>query len=460
MAGSERREGRRDFLKAAAAGIVGLVVGAAIGSSAFPRRETITETTTQTTTVTQQTTVTQTVTQTVAPTRVTAVNNDLTWRVPGKKHIVVVGGGPGGAAFTRELLHHFPGEKPFVITIVDRHNYWVSGPSHTDFVAGEVPMEKVTVSIDNLAVKDAVRVVYGTVTSLDPQNRVVYTEVGKISYDYLVLSPGIDLAWWEVENLDKVPNYHAWYPSTALALREKALALPTGGKVVFAVPSAPYKCPPAPYEVTLLTAEAVKAKGVKVTLIDANANPQPPPKAKIFREWIDKQGVEYISGQKVVRVDPAAKVVETDKGEKFSFDLISILPRNLAPAFVRNAGLGATFMEVDVSKFRSKKFDDVFGLGDHIAAPYTKSMYAAVTEAQRLADIFADMFGKRPAEIRKVNNVCWSYVSKNFLTRIEVWWDDEGKTMPGYPKVDEPTEIFKQHKLAWVNSMLARYWGP
>ncbi|MFN7105688.1 MAG: twin-arginine translocation signal domain-containing protein [Pyrobaculum sp.] len=162
MSGSVRGEKRRDFLKAAAAGIIGLVVGAAVGSSAFPRKET--ETTTVTTT--QQTTVTQTVTQTVAPPRVTAENNDLTWRVPGKKHVVVVGGGPGGAAFTRELLSYFPGDKPFVITVV--HNYWVSGPSHTDIIAGDTRMETVTVSLDTLTVKNAVRVVYGNVTSLEP----------------------------------------------------------------------------------------------------------------------------------------------------------------------------------------------------------------------------------------------------------------------------------------------------
>ncbi|MFN7105687.1 MAG: FAD/NAD(P)-binding oxidoreductase [Pyrobaculum sp.] len=282
--------------------------------------------------------------------------------------------------------------------------------------------------------------------------------MGRISYDYLVLSPGIDLAWWEVEKLDQVPNYHAWHPSTALALREKALALPTGAKIVFAVPPMPYRCPPAPYEVAMLTAEAVKAKGVKVTLVDANANPQPSPKAGIFREWLDRHGVEYVPSQKVARVDPVAKVVETDKGEKFGFDLLSLLPRNIAPAFVRNAGLGATFMEIDVSTFRSKKFDDIFGIGDHIAAPYSKAMAAAITEAQRLADIFSDMFGKRPPEFRKVNVVCWSHVSKNLLTKIEVWWDEGGKTMQGYPKVDPPTENFKSQKLAWVNSMLAKYW--
>jgi len=457
-----RGTGRRDFLKTAGGVVAGLIIGAIVGSQAFPRTEKVTETVTQRETVTQATTVTQTVTQTVATAsqRVTAKDNDLTWRVPGKKHIVVVGGGPGGAAFVRELLEHFPREKPFVITVVDRHTYWVSGPSHTDFVAGATKMEEVTVSLENLAVKDVVRFINANVVSLDLDNRVVYTDVGKLSYDYLVLSPGIDLAVGEIEGLSEVPNYHAWYPSTALALREKALALPSGSTVVFGVPPAPYKCPPAPYEVTNLIAEAVQGKGVMVVLIDANSQPQPPPKARYFKEYLDKHGVEYVPSQRIVRVDVEKREVETDKGERFKFDLLSILPRNVAPSFVRQAGLGKQFMEIDVSTFRSKKYDDVYGIGDHIAAPYTKSMYAAITEAQRLSDIFARNFGVEPKEVRKVNNVCWSYVTKDLLTKIEVWWDDQGRTMEGYPKVEGPTAEFKMHKFNWIRGMLARYYSP
>ena len=64
------------------------------------------------------------------------------------------------------------------------------------------------------------------------------------------------------------------------------------------MPPAPYKCPPAPYVVTLLAADLVKELGrggrVKITLVDANANPQPPPKARVFKEWLDKVEVEYV----------------------------------------------------------------------------------------------------------------------------------------------------------------------
>jgi NADPH-dependent 2,4-dienoyl-CoA reductase/sulfur reductase-like enzyme len=41
-----------------------------------------------------------------------------------------------------------------------------------------------------------------------------------------------------------------------------------------------------------------------------------PPKARIFKEWLDKVGVEYVPNNRVVRVDPEKREVETDKGER------------------------------------------------------------------------------------------------------------------------------------------------
>lgn len=164
-------------------------------------------------------------------------------------------------------------------------------------------------------------------------------------------------------------NHHAWDPGHALALGA-ALRRLGSGSVVFGVPLAPYKCPPAPYEVALLAADLVKGLGrsgrVKITLVDANANPQPPPKARMFKEGLDKVGVEHVPNNRLVRVDPENQVVETDEGKKFKFDLLSALPRNFAPRFVRETGLARQYTEVDLPTFSTKAFDDVYAIGDHI----------------------------------------------------------------------------------------------
>jgi len=43
-----------------------------------------------------------------------------------------------------------------------------------------------------------VRLVQARVVSVDPANRVVYTNLRKTSYDLLVLAPGIMLADWRL----------------------------------------------------------------------------------------------------------------------------------------------------------------------------------------------------------------------------------------------------------------------
>jgi NADPH-dependent 2,4-dienoyl-CoA reductase/sulfur reductase-like enzyme len=454
--------GRRDFLKTVGGVVAGLVIGAAVGATAFPSRETVTTTATQTTTVRE--TVTQTVTQTAAPPAAppsdvpTIRGSDFTWKEAGKTNIVVIGAGPAGATFIKTLAA-MPGARDKVtITVIEQNEAWISGLSHSEFVVGSRRLEEVMGKVKGVVVDPkVVRLVQARVTSVDPADRVVYTNLGKTSYDLLVLAPGIVLADWEIEGLSAVRNHHAWDPGHALALGA-ALRRLESGNVVFGVPPAPYKCPPGPYEVTLLVADFVKELGrngkVKITLVDANATPQPPPKARIFKEWLDKVGVEYVPNNRVVRVDPTNKVAETDKGEKFKFDLLSVVPPNIAPGFVREAGLAKRFTEVDLATFRTKAFDDVYAIGDHILAPYTKSAYAANTQAQRLAEVIAEWLGLGVKPTTKVFNICWSYVNKNELSEIIVQWEPDGKTSEGYPKVGEPTAANKQKRHGWEEGLL------
>ncbi len=118
--------------------VASLVVGVAVGATAFPRRGTATTTTnTQTTTVKE--TVTQTVTQTAAPSAAssevpTICDSDFTWKEAGKTNVVVIGAGPAGATFVKTLAA-VPGVRDKVtITVIEQNEVWISEPSHVDFV--------------------------------------------------------------------------------------------------------------------------------------------------------------------------------------------------------------------------------------------------------------------------------------------------------------------------------------
>jgi hypothetical protein len=103
-----------------------LVIGAAVGATAFPRRETVTVTHT----------VTQTVAPPVAPSDPTIRDSDFTWKETGKTNIVVIGARPAGATFVKALAA-MPGARDKVtVTAIEQNEVWTSGPPHVDFVIG------------------------------------------------------------------------------------------------------------------------------------------------------------------------------------------------------------------------------------------------------------------------------------------------------------------------------------
>lgn len=98
--------------------VAGLVICAAVGTTAFPRRETVTVTHT----------VTQTVAPPVAPSDATIRDSDFTWKEAGKTNVVVIGAGPAGATFVKALAA-MPGVRDKVtVTAIEQNEVWISGP--------------------------------------------------------------------------------------------------------------------------------------------------------------------------------------------------------------------------------------------------------------------------------------------------------------------------------------------
>src|SRR4029077_3133371 len=98
-----------------------------------------------------------------------------------------------------------------------------------------------------------VTVIAQAATRIDPQGRNVTLADGpSLSYDRLVLAPGIDLRFDALPGYDEAASAkmpHAWKAGEqTLLLRRQLEAMDDGGRVALAVPAAPYRCPPAPYE--------------------------------------------------------------------------------------------------------------------------------------------------------------------------------------------------------------------
>lgn len=186
--------------------------------------------------------------------------------------VVVIGGGFGGASVARALR---AGDPSLSVTLVEAKPTYTACPFSNHVIAGLRPIEAQLFELSGV-IRAGITVVQGTATAVDPVTRTVsLQDQQSLSYDRLVLSPGVDL------NYAALPGYsegaaermpHAWKAGAqTLLLRAQLEAMPDGGVVVMSAPSNPYRCPPGPYERASLIAYYLKTKKPrsKIILLDA-----------------------------------------------------------------------------------------------------------------------------------------------------------------------------------------------
>jgi sulfide dehydrogenase [flavocytochrome c] flavoprotein subunit len=165
--------------------------------------------------------------------------------------VVVVGGGFAGATCARTLKRLNP---RIAVTLIEAEptRVFTACPFSNEVVIGLRELRVQQFRYDKLG-SNEVALNFSEAKSVDPQKRTItLTDATKLTYDRLVLAPGIDFRWDALPGhseaaAEKMP--HAWKagPQTLL-LRHQLEAMPDGGVVVIAVPANPYRCPPGPYE--------------------------------------------------------------------------------------------------------------------------------------------------------------------------------------------------------------------
>lgn len=158
-------------------------------------------------------------------------------------------------SFVNRLVELVPKDRISVL-VIDKNRYWVSGPAHTEIAQGVMHLEGVIGVIPSISNPPLVNFVNAEVGMVDPENRVVYTNIGEVKYDYLFVGTGMVFADWEVPGLMRAQNLTIYYAKTALAFYYATEQMKEGN-VVIAIPPAPYKCGPAPFETAFMTYQKV-----------------------------------------------------------------------------------------------------------------------------------------------------------------------------------------------------------
>ncbi|MBS4010262.1 MAG: FAD-dependent oxidoreductase [Roseovarius sp.] len=388
--------------------------------------------------------------------------------------VVVVGGGYGGATAAKYLRMF--SDNRVQVTLVEPNASFVSCPISNLVVGGYKTMADITTPYDNLSKRHGVQVVRDMVTSIDPDKRIVkLASGGELSYDRLILSPGIDFMWDSLPGMasqaakDKV--LHAWKAGAqTVALRQQLEAMPDGGVYAMSIPLAPYRCPPGPYERACMVASYFKKAKPRSKVVIFDANDDITSKKGLFtKAWDEhyKGIIEYRPKHRVSDVDAATNTLKFEFNDDFKADVANVIPNMRAGDIAVKTGLATAnnrWCEVDFLTFESKAAKNIHVLGDaiQIAPAMPKSGHMANQHGKTCAAAVVNLLmGQEPPQLPLYANTCYSFVTEEDVVHVASVhrYDAQQKTMvtvPGSGGVSAAaSELEGRYALAWARNIWA-----
>ncbi len=345
-------------------------------------------------------------------------------------HVVVVGGGYGGATVAKYLRMWSEGSVQ--LTLIERNPAFISCPISNLVIGGTKTMEDITVSYDGLKNKWGVRLIQDEVVAVDAGKRTISLKAGgAMAYDRLVLSPGVDFLWDQVPGLNnpeaQAKILHAWKagPQT-VALRKQLEDMKDGGTYAIAIPRAPYRCPPGPYERACLVADYFKKSKPKSKVVILDANEDVVSKKGLFvKAWDElyKGVLEYRPNSEVKDVDvrTGTAVLEFDK---FKADVLNVIPPHRAGDIAARSGLrliNNRWVDINWLSMESNNTPGIHVLGDAIfpAPTMPKSGHIANQHGKLAAAAILNLLsGQEPNPDPLVMNTCYSFVDSKSAIHV------------------------------------------
>jgi len=336
--------------------------------------------------------------------------------------VVVIGGGFAGASAARFVKQQ---DRAIAVTLVEINPTFTACPFSNGVIAGLRELRAQQFNYERLA-ETGVTLAFQPATAVDAQARRVSLNGGtQLSYDRLVMAPGIDLRF------DGLPGYteaaaqempHAWKAGEqTLLLRRQLEAMEDGGTVVIVAPANPFRCPPGPYERGSLIAHYLKTRKPKSKVIILDAK-DAFSKQRLFQNaWKElyPDHLEWVSlsqGGKVNSVDVGEKTLVTDFG-RHKADVANVIPPQRAARIAQDAGVAdrSGWCPVDPVTFESKLVPNIHVIGDAaIMGGMPKSAFSANSQAKVCASAVATLLkGETPAEPRLINT-CYSLVAPDY----------------------------------------------
>jgi sulfide dehydrogenase [flavocytochrome c] flavoprotein chain len=375
------------------------------------------------------------------------------------KRVVVLGGGWGGATAAKYVRLADP---TIEVILLEPQKQFISCPLSNLVLSGVRTLESLTMSYDGLR-RRGVKIIHEEASALDPSARRVRIGEGLLEFDRLILSPGIDFQWDQVEGLAQAKDtvLNAWKagPQT-IALAQQIQSMADGGVFVLTIPPAAYRCPPGPYERICQVAWYLKNNKPKSKVIALDANPNIVSKGGLFKAaWQAYPNIDYRPSSKVVKVDVSARTVSTELGDTVKYDVLNLIPPQRAAAIAVQADLvggDKRWCEVDHVTYESVKAKNIHIIGDStIGIPVPKSGTVANAMGKIAANAVVSLVNGTPVAALPPINVCYSWVNdREAMAIINAYRLENNKVVQVEQKLTPGQSVaIGQNALGWAQSV-------
>lgn len=396
--------------------------------------------------------------------------------------IVIIGGGTGGIMVAAQLLSK--NSKLDIALLEPSETHWYQ-PAWTLVGANAYDYNKTKRPMASVMPK-GVKWIKEYAKGFNPeQNNIDLADGSKLSYDFLVVAPGIKIDTSLVKGLTEAidkgvvcSNYtnpnHTW----------EVLKNFKGGTALFTQPTTPIKCGGAPQKIMYLADDAFRKSGVRDKSKVVFATPGTvifgvKPIAKTLMEVIDRKDINLRLGHKLVEIDNKNNIAWYEKAPHYGeynpkkieliedgdrvgikYDMIHLAPPQTAPDFVKNSVLAndAGWLSVHKETMQHTKFKNIFGLGDVAGLPTAKTGAAIRKQVPVLVDNLLSMIAAKGLGNKAYNGYSSCPLVTGYGKMVLAEFDYDKNFVPD-PKLRQML-VFNSDKEHWRLWMLKKYILP
>jgi len=364
--------------------------------------------------------------------------------------VLIIGGGAAGVSVANNMRRQ---DAKIDIAIVEPSEVHYYQPGFT-IVGGGAYTLKETIRNEADLIHPTVTWIKDYAETFQPDDNSVSLRSGDtISYDYLVVCPGLQLDWDKIEGLKETLNKNnvcSNYSAETVEYTWGCIQNIKEGTALFTQPPMPIKCAGAPQKIMYLAADRFRKRGTldKFNIEFLTATPGlfgVPFFAKALSKVVADYGIKTNFSHNLVAIDGPAKTatfeITDSEGNKQritkAFDMIHVTPPQSAPDFIKKSPLAnaAGWVDVNPRSLQHNQYSNIFSLGDVAATTNAKTAAAVRKQVPVVVDNILSL--QNSAALREGYDGYGSCpLTTSLSTVMLAEFSYDGKVTPSFPFLD------------------------